>query len=83
MAWRWVLGGILGALIGVALVLAYLLTAYRPLPVDPAWQVDGSGPVPVGAVTVRFTGTSTLLFSDGETHWMVDGWFSRPGPLAR
>jgi L-ascorbate metabolism protein UlaG (beta-lactamase superfamily) len=30
---------------------------------------------------VRFTGTSTLLFSDGATHWMVDGWFSRPGPL--
>jgi hypothetical protein len=29
----------------------------------------------------RFSGTSTLLFSDGETDWMVDAWFSRPGPL--
>jgi L-ascorbate metabolism protein UlaG (beta-lactamase superfamily) len=37
--------------------------------------------IPDGAVTVRFSGTSTLLFSDGETRWMVDGWFSRPGPL--
>jgi L-ascorbate metabolism protein UlaG (beta-lactamase superfamily) len=37
--------------------------------------------IPDGAVTVRFSGTSTLLFSDGETRWMVDRWFSRPGPL--
>lgn len=35
--------------------------------------------MPAGALTVRFTGTSTLLFSDGETAWMVDGWFSRFG----
>ena len=32
-------------------------------------------------MTVRFSGTSTLLFSDGETQWMTDGWFTRPGPL--
>ena len=24
---------------------------------------------------------TALLFSDGETQWMTDGWFSRPGPL--
>ena len=30
---------------------------------------------------MRYSGTATLLFSDGETDWMVDGWFSRPGPL--
>lgn len=35
---------------------------------------------PAGAVTVRFTGTTTMLFSDGETAWMTDGWFSRPDP---
>ena len=28
---------------------------------------------------MRWTGTSTLVFSDGETTWMTDGWFSRPG----
>jgi L-ascorbate metabolism protein UlaG (beta-lactamase superfamily) len=32
-------------------------------------------------VTVRYTGTATLVFSDGETTWMTDGWFSRPKPL--
>jgi L-ascorbate metabolism protein UlaG (beta-lactamase superfamily) len=33
-------------------------------------------------VTVRWTGTATLVFSDGETTWMTDGWFSRPSGLA-
>ncbi len=66
-------------LIGGALVL--LLNTYKPVPVDPGWAVAGAENVPPGAVTVRFTGTSTLLFSDGDTQWMVDGWFSRPGPL--
>ena len=62
--------------------LAWLLLFYKAPPVDPAWALDGSREIPAGAVTVRFTGTSTLLFSDGETSWMVDGWFSRPGPLS-
>ena len=66
-------------LIGGALFL--LLNIYKPVPVDPGWAAPGTDNVPPGAVTVRFTGTSTLLFSDGETHWMVDGWFSRPGAL--
>ncbi len=62
--------------------LAWLLLVYKAPPVDPAWALAGSADIPAGAVTVRFTGTSTLLFSDGETSWMVDGWFSRPGPLS-
>lgn len=66
----------------LAIALAWLLLFYKSPPVDPAWAVAGSTDIPPGAVTVRFTGTSTLLFSDGETDWMVDGWFSRPGPFA-
>lgn len=31
---------------------------------------------------VRFAGVATLLFDDGETAWMTDGFFSRPGKLA-
>jgi L-ascorbate metabolism protein UlaG (beta-lactamase superfamily) len=60
----------------------YLLGTYDPPAVDPAWAVEPSGDIPRGAVTVRWTGTATLVFSDGETTWMTDGWFSRPGPLA-
>ena len=38
---------------------------------------------PVGtAIQVRFAGVATLLFDDGETAWMTDGFFSRPS-LAR
>ena len=61
---------------------AWLLGSHLPPPVDPAWQVRGGGEIPPDAVTVRWTGTATLVFSDGETTWMTDGWFSRPGPLA-
>src|SRR5262245_33708340 len=72
---------------GVALVAlggtaAWLLTSTLPPPVDPEWALSGSADIPPGAVTVRWTGTATLVFSDGQTTWMTDGWFSRPGPLA-
>jgi L-ascorbate metabolism protein UlaG (beta-lactamase superfamily) len=33
-------------------------------------------------VTVRFAGVSTLLFDDGETAFLTDGFFSRPRKLA-
>jgi L-ascorbate metabolism protein UlaG (beta-lactamase superfamily) len=69
------------ALLGVALAAGglFLFGTTAPPPVDPAWAVEGSREIPPGSLTVRFTGTSTLLFSDGETAWMVDGWFSRFG----
>jgi L-ascorbate metabolism protein UlaG (beta-lactamase superfamily) len=72
--------GVLAALLGAA--AGYLLTTYDPPPVDPAWAVPASAEIPPGAVTVRWTGTATLVFSDGETTWMTDGWFTRPKPLA-
>jgi L-ascorbate metabolism protein UlaG (beta-lactamase superfamily) len=44
--------------------------------------VPGVETAPHGSVTVRWSGTATLVFSDDETTWMTDGWFSRPGPFA-
>lgn len=39
-------------------------------------------PAKAGAgLKVRFLGVSTLLFDDGETAFMTDGFFSRPGAL--
>ena len=74
---------ILGVLLfaGV-LVLGWLFGTHEAAPVAPAWAVSGDAEIPEGAVSVRYTGCATLLFSDGETAWMTDGWFSRPGPLA-
>lgn len=71
-------------LLVIALLLAALwgyLFSYPDPPVDPAWESRPADTIPPGAVTVRYAGTSTLLFSDGETSWMTDGWFTRPGPL--
>ncbi len=72
----------LGALLLLAAgALYYLLFTYGDPAVDPAWAVAGSADPPAGAVTARWTGTSTLVFSDGETTLVIDGWFSRPGPI--
>lgn len=81
-SWALRLGAVLaGALALLAGLAVFLLTTYETAPVDPSWAVAGSDAIPSGSVTVRYTGTSTLLFSDGDTSWMVDGWFTRPGPL--
>ncbi|MDH3201504.1 MAG: MBL fold metallo-hydrolase [Myxococcales bacterium] len=76
-----VLGTGAAVLVTVLALAGYFLGTYQAPPVDPAWAVEGSNEVPEGAVTVRYTGTATLVFSDGDTTWMTDGWFSRPGPL--
>ena len=33
-------------------------------------------------VTVQFFGTSSMMFSDGTTNIMIDGWFTRPSTMA-
>ena len=47
-------------------------------PTEPEWEIIPREEAAAGSVTVRFTGSTTLLFDDGETSWMTDGWFSRP-----
>ncbi|HEY6512723.1 MAG TPA: hypothetical protein VI032_12120 [Burkholderiaceae bacterium] len=75
---RWItLGLLVLALLVAAFVLVQAnrrpsLAGYARMPPAP----DGS------AVRVRFAGVATLLFDDGETAWMTDGFFSRPS-LAR
>ena len=47
------------------------LAPYQSLTLPPATGQE--------SVRVRFAGVSTLVFDDGETAWMTDGFFSRPG----
>ena len=77
---RWVRRAALALAALLLLAIAFLvlqaqrhppLDDYRPLTLPPA--------PPGTAVTVRFAGVATLLFDDGETAWMTDGFFSRPG----
>ncbi|MFZ1864114.1 MAG: MBL fold metallo-hydrolase [Polyangiales bacterium] len=79
--WRLVVLGLVAVLAILFAVAVFLLHTYQSPPVDPNWAVPGATEIPEGAVTVRYTGTATLTFSDGETTWMTDGWFSRPGAL--
>ncbi len=73
----------------IVLAVAVLLLAaawsylfgYPPPPVNPDWEVEAAETIPEGALAVRYAGTSTLLFDDGETAFMLDGWFSRPPPF--
>ena len=78
---RVLLWGLVSSVLGLAGLGYFFLATYEDPAVDPNWAVEGSSEIPEGSVTVRYTGTSTLLFSDGETDWMVDGWFSRFGPI--
>lgn len=48
------------------------LAAFEPL------KLPAAAPA-AGALRVRFAGVATLLFDDGETAWITDGFFSRPG----
>ncbi len=72
---------------GIALVVlfvaayVYLFHTTEAPPVDPAWAIEPSTAIEPGAVTVRYTGCATLVFSDDETTVVIDGWFSRPGPI--
>jgi L-ascorbate metabolism protein UlaG (beta-lactamase superfamily) len=67
-------------LIAMALILAYAMNSYTESPVDEAWKLSAT-PSASDSVTVRYTGTATLFFSDGETEFITDGWFSRPNGL--
>ncbi len=51
------------------------LASYQALELPPAPQARH------GALRVTWLGVSTLLFDDGETAFMTDGFFSRPGAL--
>ncbi len=67
-------------LIAIALILAYAMNSYTESPIDEAWELSAT-PSASDSVMVRYTGTATLLFSDGETQFITDGWFSRPNGL--
>lgn len=66
-------GSILAILAGCAILPRPSMEAFAPMTLTVA---DARTPI-----RVRFAGVSTLSFDDGELAWMLDGFFSRPGPL--
>lgn len=53
----------------------------RPALVDIRWAAYPTRANPETAVTVTWLGVTTLLFDDGETQILIDGFFSRPTVL--
>jgi L-ascorbate metabolism protein UlaG (beta-lactamase superfamily) len=79
---RWILRGSLGILVFAAGALAWVWTdrpdlAASGIPTASSVQ-NGSRP---GSVRVTWLGVSTLLFDDGATKILIDGFFSRPDVL--
>jgi L-ascorbate metabolism protein UlaG (beta-lactamase superfamily) len=57
-----------------------IVRAFRPSSME-AWAhlCEPAAQVPAGRVRAVFLGVSTILFDDGRTAIMTDGFFSRPG----
>lgn len=80
----------LGAALAAAVILATAAVAIvsqigPDLTRYEAYRMDAGAPDSVSArrgLTVTFLGVSTLLFDDGETAILTDGFFTRPGLLS-
>lgn len=73
---------------GVALVVVVLsgvtfilVQGNRRPAVSPYTSLELTGAPATATLKVQFAGVTTLLFDDGETAWMIDGFFSRPSAL--
>ncbi len=71
---KWSGVAVLVVIVLAAVVVTWLVNA-RP---DLSVFEDRYAPPAKSDVTVRFFGTSSMLFADGETNVMIDGWFTRP-----
>lgn len=87
--WLFIGAGLVAALLvgvaGVVVVQSQRRPDVRALlpPTLAALPAAVAGSSPAAALpTARFAGVATLLFDDGQTAWMTDGFFTRP-PLAR
>ncbi|HEY8607753.1 MAG TPA: MBL fold metallo-hydrolase [Noviherbaspirillum sp.] len=74
------LGGALVLVLMLAAAYVVVLANRRPSLAPYQERVLAAAP-DSAPVRVRFAGVSTLLFDDGETAFMTDGFFSRPGIL--
>ena len=72
--------------LAIILLIFILFVFYRTRPSGDindykTYFVNDSGQPAGNAVKVTFFGVSTLLFDDGETQLLIDGFFSRPSLL--
>jgi L-ascorbate metabolism protein UlaG (beta-lactamase superfamily) len=77
---NWVIRAVITSAVVVVIVAVavYLLFSDRPLLDDIDWPPLPADEAPADAVTMTWFGVSTLLFDDGNTQILIDGFFSRP-----
>ncbi len=68
--------------LAMASIAFVLLQTLRHPPLEPYRNLVLPAAAKDATLRVRFAGVSTLVFDDGETAWITDGFFSRPGKLA-
>ena len=69
-------------LIFFPILLFFILINIRPEPKAlTEYLVKPISPPKSNQLRVQFLGNTNLLFSDGETHILTDGFFSRPSPF--
>jgi L-ascorbate metabolism protein UlaG (beta-lactamase superfamily) len=76
-ALRWTGAVLLALVLGIAAFVAYTL-ADRPN-LESYASLLYTEPPRAGGLRVTFLGVATVLVSDGTTHLLTDGFFSRPG----
>lgn len=75
---RWVIIGLLASLCVLAGVVGFFVTNRSALPDFPANGRElSSTDARSSTLKVLFLGTSSMLWTDGKTSWMLDGFFSR------
>lgn len=80
MKWlRKILLGLLG-LLGIALIFfIYAIRTHVDIGRFKSWEKPARmQKLPPRSITAQFVGVSTLLFSDGTTNILIDGYFTRP-----
>jgi len=69
--------GVAGVIVAGSLII-YFLWSDRPQLAEVDWQPYPQYESHANAVTATWLGVTTLLFDDGETQILIDGFFSRP-----
>lgn len=80
MKWlKKILLALLGLLAIIILLFIYAVRTHVDIGRFKSWEKGASiAPAQPQQVTAQFVGVSTLLFSDGNTHILIDGYFTRP-----
>ena len=69
----------IATLVLLSLLLLFLSSIIRPVPSALSeYLVKPNTSISSNELKVQFLGNTNLLFTDGETHILTDGFFSRP-----